>query len=126
MAATMTFAGERLTTEGVALPAAAFEPGGALEARVDVSGDEVISAHAVLNPASSTTYWMRDRDGFWAPWDGDMATLTESAARRDGDDLVFKIFDAPPDGVPSMVISIAYRTPDGLKFGWFNAAERAE
>lgn len=124
--ASLSVAAERLSLEGTALPAAAFDAGGALEARVDVSGDEVLSAHTVLNPASSTTYWMRDRDGFWAPWSGEIDDLVESAVKREGDELVFKVFDAPPAGVPSMVISIAYRTPEGLKFGWFNAAERAE
>lgn len=119
-------AAERLTLAGAALPAVAFAPGGAVETRVDVAGEEVLSVHAVLNPASSTTYWMRDRDGFWADWSGNMDELVESAAKRDGDELVFKIFDSPPAGVGAMTISIAYRTPEGLKFGWFEAAERAE
>lgn len=126
MAATGVAAAETLTIEGAELPAAAFAPGGALEARVDAGGDEVLSVHTVLNPASSTIYWMRDRDGFWAPWNGQMDDLVESAAVEDGGELVFKIFDTPPADVPSMTISIAYRTAEGLKFGWFQAAEQAE
>ncbi len=125
-AAAATLAAERLTEEGVALPAVAFEPGGAVEARIDAGGDEVLAVYTVLNPASSTTYWMRDRDGFWSDWSGRQEDLVESAAKREGGELVFKIFDSPPAGVGSMTISIAYRTPAGLKFGWFDAAERAE
>lgn len=119
-------AAERLTTEGVQLPAMSFAPGGALEARVDVGGDEVLSAHALLRPASSNMIWMRDRDGFWSDWSGDRDALAPSAARREGDDLVFKIFDAPPPSVSAMTITVIYRTTEGLKFGWFEAAERAE
>lgn len=119
-------AAERLTEAGAALSAVAFAPGGALEARIDASGDDVISVHALLRPASTNEVWMRDRDGFWSDWDGDEAALLPSAARRDGDDLVFKIFTAPPAGVGAMTITLAYRTPSGLKYGWFDAAERAE
>ena len=117
---------ERLSETGAALPAMAFAPGGALEARVDAAGDEVLSVHALIRPASSNQVWMRDRDGFWSDWDGDRANLVPSAARREGDELVFKIFTAPPPGVSSMTVTLAYRTATGLKYGWFDAAERAE
>lgn len=119
-------AAERLSAAGVALPAMSYAPGGALEARVDAAGDKVLSVHAILRPASSNEMWMRDRDGFWSEWNGDRETLAPSAARRDGGELVFKIFEAPPAGVRAMTITLAYRTPAGLKYGWFQAAERAE
>ncbi|MFV0472922.1 MAG: hypothetical protein ACK5MQ_01570 [Pikeienuella sp.] len=119
-------AAERLTAEGAELPAARFAPDGALEARIDAGGDEILSVHAIMRPASSNQMWMRDRDGFWSEWSGDRAALTPSAARREGGDLVFKIFDAPPAGVDAMTITIAYKTPEGFKYGWFEAAERAE
>ena len=123
---TAAFAAERLSAAGAFLPGATFASGGALEARVDASGDDVISVHTILRPASSNIKWMRDRDGFWVEWSGRSDDLIESAARREGDELVFKVFDAPPPGVSSMLITVAYRTADGLKFGTFNAAERAE
>lgn len=119
-------AAERLSESGVQLPAVTFAPGGALETRIDAAGDEVLSVHAILRPASSNQMWMRDRDGFWAEWNGDPAALFPSAARREGDDLVFKIFTAPPDGVGAMTVTLAYRTPEGLKYGWFAAAEQSE
>lgn len=120
------FSAERLTAEGAFLPGASYVRGGALEARVDAGGDEVLSVHTILRPASTNIKWMRDRDGFWVEWSGRSEELIDSAARRDGDELVFKIFDAPPPGVSSMMVTVAYRTADGLKFGTFNAAERAE
>ena len=119
-------AADRLTVEGSPLPGQSYAPGEALEIRIDAGGDDVLSAHTLLRPASTNILLMRDRDGFWTEWDGDRATLAESAARRDGDELVFKIFNAPPPGVHSMTITVAYRTAEGLKLGWFNAAERAE
>ncbi|WP_340108810.1 hypothetical protein [Pikeienuella sp. HZG-20] len=125
-AALPAHAAERLSESGVRLPAVSFAPGGALEARIDAAGDEVLSVHAILRPASSNQTWMRDRDGFWAEWNGDPAALFPSAARREGGDLVFKIFTSPPDGVGAMTITLAYRTPEGLKYGWFDAAERSE
>ncbi|MEX2517866.1 MAG: hypothetical protein WD969_00885 [Paracoccaceae bacterium] len=121
-----TGAAERLSDAGAALAPVAFAPGGALEARIDAGGDEVLAVHALMRPASTNQLWMRDRDGFWTEWDGDEAALLPSAARREGDDLVYKIFTAPPAGVNAMTITLAYRTPGGLKYGWFDAAERAE
>ncbi|MEL7462551.1 MAG: hypothetical protein AAFN79_00690 [Pseudomonadota bacterium] len=125
-AMTTADAAERLSAAGEILPNAAFASGGALEARVDTGGDDVLSVHAILRPASSNITWMRDRDGFWLNWNGRPDDLIESAARREGDELVFKIFDAPPPGVTSMTVTVVYRTPEGLKYGWFNAVERAE
>ena len=124
--ASAAFGADRLSAAGASLPGASFAPGGALEARVDANGDDVLAVHTILRPASTNIKWMRDRDGFWVEWSGRRDDLIESAARRDGDELVFKIFDAPPPGVSSMMITVAYRTADGLKFGTFNAAERAE
>lgn len=126
LAASTAGAADRLTAEGARLPAVAYDPGGPLEARIDAAGDEVLEVHATIRPASTNLVWMRDRDGFWTEWDGDRATLAPAAARWDGDMLVFKIFDAPPAGVSSMTVTLAYRTPGGLKFGWFEAAERSE
>lgn len=126
LAASGVAAAERLSADGAALPAVSFAPGGALEARVDAGDDEVLSVHALLRPASSNQVWMRDRDGFWTEWNGDRAALIPAAARREGDELVFKLFTAPPSGVSSMTITLAYRTPEGLKYGWFEAAERSE
>ena len=126
MGAGSALAAERLSNSGVELDPASFAAGGALEARVDVAGDEVLSVHTILRPASTNIQWMRDRDGFWSDWNGNRDDLAPSAARREGDELVFKIFDAPPAGVSSMIVTIAYKTSDGLKYGWFNAAERAE
>ncbi len=126
LAAAGAGAAERLSVGGAELPAVSFPSGGALEARVDAAGDEVISVHALLRPASSNQVWMRDRDGFWTEWNGDRAALLPAAARREGDELVFKLFTAPPAGVSSMTITLAYRTPQGLKYGWFEAAERKE
>ena len=123
---TAAFAAERLSATGAFLPGASYAPGGALEARIDAAGDDVVSVHTILRPASTNIKWMRDRDGFWVEWSGRSEDLIESAARREGDELVFKVFDAPPPGVTSMMVTVAYRTADGLKFGTFNAAERAE
>lgn len=120
------FAADRLSQDGVELSATSFPAGGALEARVDAGGDDVVSVHAILRPASTNIQWMRDRDGFWTEWNGRRDDLIESAARREGDELVFKIFDAPPPGVTSMIVTIAYRTSDGIKYGWFSAAEASK
>lgn len=119
-------AAERLTTDGAYLPSLSYAVGGGLEARVDPAGDEILSVHTILRPASSNILWMRDRDGFWTEWSGQRADLIPAAATRDGDELVFKIFETPPPGVSSMTITLAYRTATGLKFGWFDAAEQAE
>ncbi len=124
--AQMVSAAERLSVNGVALPAVTIERGGALEARVDAAGDDILSVHTILRPASSNVTLMRDRDGFWSPWNGDRADLAISASRIEGDELVFKIFDTPPSTMGGMTITVAYRTKDGLKYGWFQVAERAE
>ncbi len=114
-------AAERLDASGVILPAQAIGADGVLEATVDATGDEVLAVHTMIRPASSNVVMMRDRDGFWVTWDGDKASLIPSAARNDNGMLTFKIFQKPPQGVNAMIVTIAYRTPDGLKFGWFEA-----
>ena len=119
-------AADRLTSEGVVLPAQAITPGGGLEAVIDASGDEVLSVHTLLRPASSNIILMRDRDGFWVEWSGDRADLAPSAAVNDDGVLTYKVFQAPPEGVNAMTITVAYRTPDALKFGWFQAAVASE
>lgn len=119
-------AAERLTPEGAPLPAVSYAAGEALEVRIDAAGDEVTSVHTLLRPASTNIVLMRDRDGFWSTWEGDRDALAPSAARREGDELVYKIFDAPPPGVTSMTITVAYKTAQGIKIGWFDAAERAQ
>lgn len=122
----IALAAETLSLSGVALPPVTIDAGGALEARINLDGDEVGAVHAILRPASSNVTLMRDRDGFWTTWDGDRDNLIESAAKQDGDELIFKIFQAPPKGIGAMTITIAYRTEDGLKYGWFDVAERAQ
>lgn len=125
LAAGAAGAAERLTEAGASLPARALHDGAPLEVAIDAAGDEVLSVHALLRPASSNIVLMRDRDGFWVEWSGDRADLAESAARRDGDLLVYKLFQAPPDGVNAMTITLAYRTAEGIKYGWFDAARAA-
>lgn len=112
---------ERLYTSGVLLPALTIGPDGVLEATVDATGDQVLSVHTMIRPASTNIVMMRDRDGFWVDWDGDMGSLIPSAARNDNGVLTYKIFQKPPAGVNAMTVTIAYQTPDGLKFGWFEA-----
>lgn len=114
-------AAERLSTVGVILPAQAIGPDGVLEATVDATGDEVLSVHTMIRPASSNIVLMRDRDGFWVNWDGDMNSLIPAAARNDDGMLTYKIFQQPPQGVNAMTVTIAYQTAEGLKFGWFEA-----
>ena len=58
-------AAERRSLTGAALPARLIDSGAAFEAAVDAGGDEVLSVHAILRPASSNVQLMRDRDGFW-------------------------------------------------------------
>ena len=82
-------AAERLNTSGVFLPAQAIGSDGVLEATVDATGDEVLSVHTMIRPASTNIVMMRDRDGFWVNWDGDMASLIPSAARNDGGVLTY-------------------------------------
>lgn len=121
-----TTAAERLETGGVPLPAQAIGPDGVLETTVDATGDEVLSVHTMIRPASTNIVMMRDRDGFWVNWDGDRASLIPSAARNDNGVLTYKIFQQPPAGVNAMTVTIAYRTPEGLKFGWFEAGVARE
>lgn len=118
----LAFAGEPLSLEGARLENVSYPPGGALEIRVDAAGDEVLSAHAILRLASTNIALMRDRDGFWTDFSGRREDLIESAAYRDGDDLVFKIFRTPPEGLLGpLTVTVAYRTEAGLKFGWLQA-----
>jgi len=115
-------AADRLTTDGVPLPSKSFAAGAGLEAVIDAAGDDVLSVHTLIRPASTNVVLMRDRDGFWMEWDGDRAALVPAAASAEGDALTYKIFQTPPPGVNAMTVTIAYRTPEGLKFGWFEAA----
>jgi hypothetical protein len=115
-------AGERLTEEGARLAPRTYSEAAPFEVVVDAAGDAVLEAHVILRPTSSNRALARDLDGFWAPWDGDVATLPASAAIRDGAALRFKLFAAPPpDLTPPLTVTIAYRTPEGLRFGWFDA-----
>jgi hypothetical protein len=112
---------ERLSTRGVRLSPAQVVAGAPFERAVEAGGAEVLSVHATLRPASSNVVYARDRDGFWTPWSGDPAELPPSAARREGALLVFKLFDAPPEGMTwPLTVTLAYRTPEGLAYGWFD------
>jgi len=112
---------QTLTTAGATLPPVAFAPGEMAEVRVDTGGDTVTTAHVVLRPASSNRLLARDRDGFWAPWDGDPDSLPPSAAYADGGALAFKLFTTPPPFPQPWRITVAYRTAGGLKYGAFDA-----
>lgn len=118
---------ERLTAAGARLDPIACPAGLPCEVAIDAGGDTVIDVHVVLRPASSNIALARDRDGFWAPWDGDPAKLPPAAALRDGDLLVFKLFQDPPSGLASpYTVTLAYRTPDGLRLGWFEVSTEGE
>ena len=124
--ATAASAADRLTVAGAALPPVAYAPGAPLEIAVDAGGDTVLSAHVVLRPHSSSLALARDRDGFWAPWNGDPATLPDTAVTREDGRLVFKIFAAPPRSLtPPLRVTLAYRTPEGLRHGAFTATPEA-
>lgn len=121
--ASASLADDRLSEDGARLTPATYARGEAFERRVEEPGAELLAAHVTLRPASSNLVLTRDRDGFWAPWDGDPATLAPSAARAEDGGLVFKIFDAPPaDLLPPYTITLIARTADGLRYGWFQAA----
>jgi hypothetical protein len=118
-------AAERLTAQGARLAPAPIVEGAPFERAVEVGDDEVLGAHALLRPASSNLVLARDRDGFWAPWDGH-APLPETAVTRDGALLTFKLFVRPPEGLLAPYeITLAYRTPAGLRHGAFEAAPEA-
>ena len=68
-------AADRLETDGVFLPGQAIGADGVLETTIDASGDEVLSVHTMIRPASTNIVMMRDRDGYWVNWDGDMNSL---------------------------------------------------
>jgi hypothetical protein len=119
-------AADRLDKDGVFLPAQAIGANGVLEATIDATGDEVLSVHTMIRPASTNIIMMRDRDGYWVNWDGDRNSLVPSAARNDNGILTYKIFQTPPKGVNAMTVTVAYRTPEGLKFGWFDAGVARE
>ena len=113
---------DRLTADGAGRAPARFAPDAAFERSVLVGDEDVLGAHALLRPASTSLVLARDRDGFWAPWDGDPASLPETAVTRDGDRLTFKLFLRPPEGLLApYVVTLAYRTPGGLKHGAFTA-----
>lgn len=119
-------AADRLDMDGVFLPGQAIGADGVLEATIDATGDEVLSVHTMIRPASTNIIMMRDRDGYWVNWDGDRNSLIPSSARNDDGVLTYKIFQTPPKGVNAMTVTIAYRTPEGLKFGSFQAAAARE
>ena len=112
---------QTLSTTGAALPPVAFAAGEMAEVRVDTGGDAVGAAHVVLRPASSNRLLARDRDGFWAPWDGDPDSLPPSAVYAEGAALTFKLFASPPPFLQPWRITVAYRTAEGLKYGVFDA-----
>lgn len=86
---------------------------------VDLQGD-VPSATHVWATVGSSERRMRTNDGYWLPWNGDVATLADNRFPvRDGK-IVFKVMDedigADNHGVS---ISIGYRVGDKLKYGVF-------
>ncbi len=115
-------AAERLTAEGARLAPAVIAPDAPFDRTVDAGEDAVLGAHALLRPASSNQVLARDRDGFWAPWDG-VSPLPETAVTRDGAELTFKLFLSPPEGMLAPYeVTLAYRTPEGMRHGVFEAA----
>ena len=116
-----------LTAEGAHLRDAVAPLEAPFELSVPAPSSEVLSVHVTLNPASSNQVLARDRDGFWAPWGGDPSALPVSAARREGDRLVFKLFaeGPPPEITPPWRITLIARTAAGARIGWLDAAPEA-
>jgi hypothetical protein len=117
-------AAQDLTAEGATLPSVVLAPDAPASYAVDLGGDAPDSAHVLLRAMGSGRVLARDRDGFWAPWDGDPAALPPSAAVRDGDRLTYKLFLAAPLAQlsPPYMVTLAYRSGGVLKYGAFMAS----
>ncbi len=112
---------DRLTEAGTRLSAVSVDPAGVSVARnVTVAGDSVTGSFVTAHTASGKAL-RRDHLGFWLPWDGRLASMTDNRFPVSDGQLIFKILkDEDMSGELFPIrITLAYRTQTALKFGVF-------
>src|SRR5688572_2120434 len=69
---------------------------GSLEVSVDAAGDTPEATHIIARFQNNQPL-MKGRDGLWALWDGDTATLDEAGAVFDGKKITFQLLSEPAE-----------------------------
>lgn len=116
-----SFAAERivLSAEGAAFSSIKVTPVSVtLELQVDLQGDTPIATHVSAHPAGGGAL-MRTNLGYWVPWDGSLASLSDTHAPIANGIARFKLFnqeDMSSELFP-IRITLSYRTESSFKFG---------
>jgi hypothetical protein len=112
---------DRLTDIGARLSAVGVDPARVTVSRTIVLGGDGVAGTFVTAHTASGKALQRNHLGFWVPWDGRLASLTDNRFSIAGDQVTFKILkdeDMSAELFP-IRITVAYRTPTALKFGIF-------
>jgi len=88
-----------------------------LRITVDTGGDSVDSTH-VWAVIGSSELRQRTNNGYWVPWNGDLADLVDNRFAADGDTIVFKVIDGSiAEDNQGITIVVGYKTNGTLKYG---------
>lgn len=97
-----------------------------LRLTVALGGDTPTATHvwAVLGGSERR---QRTNEGYWVPWNGDLATLIDNRFTASGGQLVFKLLDediaADNHGI---TLAVGYRAGGVLKYGLFGLLPEPE
>jgi hypothetical protein len=117
-------AGDKLTLAGIYLGEVKVMPATAVVSRaVDLDSGEQPNATYVTMTLREGKRLQRTNEGYWVPWDGAVDSLVDNRFQPLGSQLVFKVLKEDLTGYMfPLTVTIAYRVPSGVKFGFFQVA----
>ena len=88
-----------------------------LRVKIDLGGDHPTATHVYAKVAGSELR-QRTNDGYWIPWNGDMAALVDNHFPVNSEAIEYKILDQDlGTDNQGITIVIGYRTPTAFKYG---------
>ena len=117
-------AGDKLTLAGAYLGEIKVAPATAAVSRlVDLDGGEQPSATYVTMTLREGKRLQRTNEGYWVPWSGSVDSLLDNRFQPAGSQLLFKVLKEDLTGYMfPLTVTIAYRVPGGVKFGFFQVS----
>ena len=88
-----------------------------LRLKINLGGDIPVSTHVYAKIGGSELR-QRTNEGYWIPWNGNMAALIDNKFPTNGQEIEYKILDQDlGSDNQGITIVIGYRTPATFKFG---------
>lgn len=116
-------AAEILARKPVALPNVMVNPDSVtLNIAINAGNDAVKASYVTARSVGKNQFLQRTANGMWLPWDGRESSLINTHAAVNNGVIDYKIFADEQLAHPlfPITVTVAYRTPNGLKIGSFD------